>query len=448
MRIKKIKHPIYLIVCAVFFILVNNVYSQGTSIDVITHDKVTIFTNPKQGSLSFKEWGVFPDKGKEIRRITMNLTLAHPADRAIAHWDYMDRIKILRAGGVNGKNIDLEIGRMLTPYGSNFKKGWRFTWMVDVTDFQTFLRDSVEIEYVHSGYESPDLGWDLTIHFKIDFGPPIAKFISFEKLWEGSFPYGDPKNDIEKSLAAKEISKAEGSAFGRLRIQHTGHGMDRPNGCSEFCSRWREVIFDDKVIDHRDIWKECGDNPLYPQGGTWIFDRGYWCPGDLQVPDIIDIPLTKSIHSIDLNMKPFTANNIKQPREVITAYFFQYSEPKHSNDAAIEEIIVPNKADNYNRSNPAGFNPQIKIRNLGKENLKALTISYKTAGFKEMTRKWKGDLPFYESAVITLPGEIHAKAGLNTFQRGCQNPTAKKTNGREIINWSLNSLIFQRCPQK
>ena len=76
---------------------------------------------------------------------------------------------------------------MLTPYGSNFKEGWSFTWSIDVTDFQTFLRDSVEIEYIHSGYESPDLGWDLTLDFDILFGPQVADFVSVEKAGKRTF---------------------------------------------------------------------------------------------------------------------------------------------------------------------------------------------------------------------------------------------------------------------
>ncbi|MEN8122967.1 MAG: peptide-N-glycosidase F-related protein, partial [Bacteroidota bacterium] len=407
-------------------ILINSAISQSNSINVISHDKVTIVTNPKKGANSFKKWAVFPAGNKEIRRITMNVTLAYPEDRAIAHWDYMDRINILRKGGMKGKSINFEIGRMLTPYGSNFKKGWSYTWKVDVTDFKTFMRDSVEIEYIHTGYESPDLGWDLTIDFKIDFGPTIAKFISVEKMWDGNFQYGNPENDIEKSLSPKKIKRKKGSSFGRFRIQHTGHGMDRPSGCSEFCSRWRELIFDGKVIDHRDMWKDCGNNPLYPQGGTWIYDRAYWCPGDLQVPDIIDIPLTQPKHTIDLKMEPFTANNIKQPREQITSYFFQFSEPTHTNDVAIEEIIAPNKVDNYNRFNPTGFSPMIKIRNLGKENLRTLIITYKTVGFKKETYKWKGNLAFYEAAIITLPGEILAKSGINTFVVTLSKPNKSK----------------------
>lgn len=421
-----------LVILIVFVMLsVNRAFTQSDQTTIITHDKVTIYTDPSKGVKNFAGWGVFPDENKDIRRITMDLTLAHPEDRAIAHWDYRDQINILRKGGVNGQKLDLEIGRMLTPYGSNFKEDWSYTWQVDVTDFAPFLRDSVEIEYSHSGYESPDLGWDLTIAFHIDFGTPIARFVSFEKLWEGHFEYGNPENDIENSLAPIEITKNDGSAFGRLRIQHTGHGMDRPSGCSEFCSRWREIVFDDHVIDHRDIWKECGDNPLYPQGGTWIFDRGYWCPGDLQVPDIIDVALTRETHTIDMYMKPFTANNVKQPREVISAYFFQYKKPVHQNDVAVEEIIVPNRKANYNRYNPAGFGSQVKIRNLGSAELKSLKINYGTDGFKEKTFNWSGNLDFYEETIIELPGEIDAKPGVNTFSVVVSKPNGKNDQWKD-----------------
>jgi len=448
MSIKNFKQKKFLISFFIFIISSKLFFTQANCANIVTHDKVTIYTNPKKGSNSFIQWGVFPPKNKEIRRITMNVTLAYPEDRAIAHWDYLDHINILRQGGVKGDSINFEIGRMLTPYGSNFKKGWNYTWKVDVTDFESFLRDSVEIEYNHTGYESKDLGWDLTIDFKIDFGPSIAKFISVEKLWDGSFQYGNPENDIEKSLASKEIVKAEGSSFGRLRIQHTGHGMDKENYCSEFCSRWREVIFDGDVIDHRDIWKDCGDNPLYPQGGTWIYDRGYWCPGDLQVPDIIDVQLTKSKHTINLDMEPFTANDVKQPREAITSYFFQFSEPTHNYDVAIEEILAPNKIDNYNRYNPTGFNAQIKIRNLGKENLRTLKITYKTDGFKKKTFNWKGDLTFYEDVFITLPGEIFAKAGLNTFTVTLSKPNGKKDEWKEDNKLSSEFYDIPTLPSK
>ncbi len=427
---------------ALFILAVFALQTAFAQTKVTTHYEILINTDPSQGVKSFVKWGEFPSTDKEIRRIVMNLTLAYPKDRAIAHWDYMDRVKILRQGGKNGKKINYEIVRMLTPYGSNFKEGWRYTWSIDVTDFQAFLRDSVELEYVHSGYESPDLGWDLTIDFDITYGPQVADFISVDKMWDDSYQYGNPENDIEKQLAPIKVKTEKGAAFGRFRIQHTGHGMDQPSGCSEFCSRWRELIFDGEVVDHRNMWKDCGDNPLYPQGGTWIFDRAYWCPGDLQVPDVIDIPLTKSKHTLDLDMEPFVANNIEQPREQITSYFFQYGEPNLNNDVIIEEIIAPNNKDNYNRFNPRGFSPVITIRNLGKQDLTSLEIVYKTVGFTEKTYKWEGNLGFYEGAVITLPGEIDAKPGTNTFVVTLNDPNgvADEWDGDNSLETSFEDI--------
>ena len=415
---------------------------------ITTHNKILINTDQSKGVKSFVEWGVFPSPDKSIRRIMMNLTLAYPEDRAIAHWDYMDRVKILRQGGINGKDINSEIGRMLTPYGSNFKEDWSFTWSLDVTDFQAFLRDSVEIEYIHSGYESPDLGWDLTIDFDVTYGPAVTDFIAVERMWDGNFQYGNPENPIEKQLAPMKIATAEGAAFGRFRIQHTGHGMDRPSGCSEFCSRWRELVFDGEVVDHRDMWKECGDNPLYPQGGTWIFDRAYWCPGDLQQPDIIDIPLSNQEHTIDLDMEPFTANNIDQPKEQITSYFFQYGAPNALNDVRIEEIIAPNIRDNYNRFNPRAFTPVVKIRNLGKEDLKSLDINYKTIGFAEKTYHWQGNLGFYEAVIISLPGEIDAKSGRNHFSVSLDEPNGAADEWEDDNNLEVAFETVPTIPTK
>jgi hypothetical protein len=164
---------------------------------VITHNKITINTNSKVGEKLFKKWGVFPDHNSSIRKMIMHVTLGYPDSIPIAHWDYCDNITIRRQSGVNGAYQDYEIGRMLTPYGSSFTKGWHFEWEVDVTDFSKILRDSVEIEYRHSGYEPESVGWALTVDFEIISGPPIVMPLAITRLWQGSYKYGDPKNRVK-----------------------------------------------------------------------------------------------------------------------------------------------------------------------------------------------------------------------------------------------------------
>lgn len=403
-----------------------NAPSEKSIHTVTTHDHMTIVCNPNKGNNPFPAWGVFPSKEESVRRIFMEVALGHPDSINIAHWDYLDPIRIKRVGGIKGDTLDLEIGKMLTPYGSNFKKDWRWHWRIDVTDFANVLRDSVEIEYNHTGYEATTVGWDLNVSFHMELGDPVAQPIAYKKVYDGNFKYGDPENPIEESLTPQKIEMEEGSAFSRLRILHTGHGYDRPKGCSEFCSRWREVLLDGESIDRRDMWKECADNNLYPQGGTWIFDRAYWCPGDLQAPDIIDFPVTDTSHTIDFEMEPYTATENIQANESISALLFQYGEPTKKFDVSLDQILVPSSAPELNRFNPSIAEPKIVIKNLGSEPLTSLTIVYGTQGFDEKTLEWTGNLDFYEETLVTLPGSIDFNFGGNSFYAELKKPNGQK----------------------
>ncbi|AOW10277.1 hypothetical protein EM308_12605 [Flavobacterium gilvum] len=369
--------------------------------------------------------GVFPSEKESIRKVMMNVTLGRPDSLFAAHWDYLDHIK-LRKKDAKGKWVEYELGRMLTPYGSIYNNGWNWTWKVDVTDFSPFLRDSVQVDYIHTGYENKTVGWALTIDFEIVSGPPVQKSLGIVPLWNAAYKYGDPKEKIEDNLLPISYESVPEAKYNRIRIQHTGHGADRPKGCSEFCSRWRELKFDGKTIDHRNMWKDCGGNPLYPQGGTWVTDRAYWCPGELQLPDIIDLKTTAGKHSISLEMEPYTATANIQAVENIASYLFQYSAPVQKNDVAIDRVIVPNNEQQYSRLNPASFNPHFVIRNLGSENLRSVVVTYGTDGFPKETYRWKGNLEFNQTAEIIIPGEIKSKEGKNSYTVSLSNPNGTK----------------------
>lgn len=401
----------------------------------VTHKNVTVTTHPS-GLRKFPSWSVFPGKEIQIRKILMHVTLGCPDSLPCAHWDYLDHITLLKTGGRNGRNLNYELGRMLTPYGSIYNKGWSFMWTVDITDFALQLRDSVQIEYAHSGYEPQTVGWSLTIDFEVYLGRPVVKPISIQPLWFGSFPYGDPRKELRKLLAPITFKMEKNSSINRIRIQQTGHGMDNPKGCSEFCSRWRDLKVDGVLIDHKNLWKECGSNPLYPQGGTWIFDRGWWCPGDLQMADTYDVNSKQGEHSVEIEMEPYTASGNIQAAENIASYLIQYSAPTSKNDVSIEEILVPNNKQNFNRMNPACFHPKIIIRNLGSNALRNLDISYQTIGKKTHLFHWKGNLKFNQSEEVTLPESIETTAdGVNNFMVKLISP-----NG-QMDEWTADNLM-------
>ncbi|MBX2923174.1 MAG: hypothetical protein KF746_13325 [Chitinophagaceae bacterium] len=393
---------------------------------VFTHNRATIICDPAKGENPYPAWGVFPEARYPIRKVTMHVTLGSPDSLNTAHWDYLDHIVLRRKGGVNGKALNYELGRMLTPYGSIYNKGWSWKWQVDVSDFAPYLRDSVEVVYVHTGYEDNTVGWALTIDFEILSGPPVVTPLGIVPLWNKGYKYGDPNEKIEEHLLPVSYESAPVATLSRIRIQHTGHGMDRPRGCSEFCSRWREIKLDGNTVDRRDMWKACGDNPLYPQGGTWIYDRAYWCPGDLQQPDILDVFTKPGRHEVSLQMEPYTATANIQAVENISAYLFHYSAPRQKTDVAVEAIMVPSDEQRFFRLNPASATPRISFRNLGADPLRSLRIVYGTEGFPAKTFHWKGRLPFNQVAEIALPGDIQEQDGLNTFSVTLTQPNGKK----------------------
>ncbi|NVO18913.1 MAG: peptide-N-glycosidase [Bacteroidetes bacterium] len=415
-------------VLALIFLL-GSLYSRAFSPDtiaIVTHHKVLVVTDPAKGAKSYVAWGIFPDTKKDIRNIKMKVTLGCPDSIPCAHWDYLDHIYLRRRGIVNSKPLDYELGRMITPYGSIFQNGWQWSWKVDVSDFSSVLRDSVEIEYIHSGYEPATVGWNLTVAFEIITGEPAAEPISITRLWEGSYKYGDPKEYIEDKLVPIHFSAERNASFARLRIQQTGHGMDEPKGCSEFCTRYRDIRFDGKLIDHRNLWKKCGDNPLYPQGGTWIYNRGYWCPGDLQEADVFDVQLQKGDHSFDVDMEPYVATGNIQANESIASYLIQYRSPKNSNDMAIDQILSPNDDGTYQRKNPVCAEPHVIIRNLGREILNSAVIWYGTKGYPMRKHTWHGSLRFNETTDVWLEGPVNFKPGKNVFIVNATLPNGKK----------------------
>jgi hypothetical protein len=421
----------YLQIC--IFILLAFTVSAKTSdtLRIITHNRVLIVTDPSKGVNPYSNWGIFPGASTEIRKIYMIVSLGCPDSIPCAHWDYLDHIYIRKQGGVAGKSLDYELGRMLTPYGSIFKKDWNWSWAMDVTDFSLILRDSVQIEYIHSGYEPNSVGWSLSVAFEIITGQEVAEPISISRMWEGSFRYGDPADDIEKKLKPVRFEPEKDASIARLRIQHTGHGMDYPKGCSEFCPRIRDVKFDGSIIQRKSIWKECGDNPLFPQGGTWIYDRGNWCPGYLQPADQIDMKITRPVHSFDIDMEPYVADSNIQANESIASYLIQFKKPEAKYDVAIERIISPNSEMNLSRLNPVCSEPHIVIRNLGSETLKTMTILYGTAGFPLRKQTWHGSLRFNETTDIWLRGPINFRESENQFRVILSLPNGRKDEWKQ-----------------
>jgi alpha-L-fucosidase len=423
--------------------------SPGDTLHVITHKHETVVTDPKKGTNEYRRWGVFPSKDIPVRKIVMHVNFGCPDTLRCADWDYSDRISIMRTGGVNGKNQDYEIGRMLTPYGGAFAKDWHFEWEVDVTDFSLMLRDSVEICYNHSGYEpANDRGWAITLDFEIIRGTPACEPLSITEVWDGNFPYGDSLKPFNENIPSFSFTADEGAGFARLRIVQTGHGMDEPDGCGEFCKKIREIRLDGALIDSRAIWKKCGDNPLYPQAGTWIFDRAGWCPGYLMQPDAYDIGLNAAAsRTLSLKMQNYVSPK-PSAAEVISAYLIQYKKPKAEYDVSMADVVVPSSKTAYSRLNPSASGIQVRVANSGSREVNSLDFLYGTKGFKEKSYSWTGNIKPGTTADIRLPGTVDARSGGNTFTVWVLRPGGKEDEypaDNTLLSEFQNAPILDTC---
>ena len=401
-------------------------FAQDTTL-ITTHNKVQVVTDPSQGVKAYPAEVIFPKPDAAFRKVNILVTFQCPDAMQCGEWDYIDYINLIGKDAA-GKDYKYEIARLITPYGRFFGTKWFFTFKAAVTEFSGLLRDKATIEYVHSGYESDKTcGWKISVAFEFVSGPPVANILSVLPMWNGQFPYGDTTDDIEKYLNTKSVQASTKTRLMRLRVIQTGHGMDEQENCAEFCSKYRDIIFDGKTAEHRDIWMKCGTNPVYPQAGTWIYDRANWCPGCMVNPEHFDLFVEPgSTHTIDINMEPYIVKRGKPSANyVFSSFLIQYDKPKATADAAIEEILAPSAHENFSRMNPIGYDSKILIKNNGTAPLKSLKIEYSLAGQKPMVFNWTGNLAFGKSEEVFLPGVLNSDKPQTTFTVILSKPNGK-----------------------
>ncbi len=390
--------------------------SNGDTTTIFSHWNYTVVTNQSTGNHLYPSWAVFPNQNVKYRKVILHINYKCPPGKACGAWDYLDYVYVRRVGGMAAPDKNMEIARYITPYGNSFNSTWRTEFHMDITDYAMFLHDSVEVEYQHGGYEGTNVGWLVNMYFEFIEGTPVMEPIKFTQLWKGSLPFGDPNNPIENYLKADTIITAAGAATQRLRILQSGHGADNTN-CAEFCSKTRTLYLNGNILGQRSIWRTtCGLNPIYPQAGTWIYNRANWCPGAWVVPDFYETTVNAGSSNIyDMNMQSYTSSS-PSANYVVNAQLIEYGPSSHVNDASIEEVYSPNPMFEYSRMNPVCDNAKINLRNNGSAAITSATIKYGIEGLPTSTYNWVGNLAKNKSADITLGNMITPYPSFRTFK--------------------------------
>lgn len=294
---------------------------------------------------------------------------------------------------------EYELGRMITPYAKFFPKNFKYTYVFDVTDYVSKLQDTVLIRMMYSGYS---FGFTCTVDFEFIEGAPARDVLKIERVYKGYFPYGNVNNSIENYLTEKKFTKDDASKEVKLRLTVTGHGGESNEGCSEFCAKKFYLKLNKNQIVEQLVWKDnCGENAIINQGGTWIYDRANWCPGEQIAPYEYNLNAIYGENTLDMDFETFVANG-SAGYEVYGDLIY-YKDYNYTNEVEVDEIFYPSNDFRYQRLNPICQNAQIAIKNNGKDNLKSCTINYQSGNKAVGSFVWKGDLAFGKTAKVTLP---------------------------------------------
>lgn len=379
---------------------------------VVSHQDVTILTNPIVGTTIYPMWAKFPTLGTPYRKVLMQLNFECAPGFKCGEWDYMNNIIVGRVGTKTANPLNYEIARLMTPFGFYWNSGmnWQHTWYYDVTDFAMLLHDSVEVIYRHTGDEpNNDRGWKINLKFICIKGTPSCEPVAMTRLWDGIYEYGNNNDSIEKHLIPVNVTLNNQTSRARFKAINTGHGSDSASGCLEYCRKYRQVKWDGNVVNTRDLWRnDCGANAVYPQSNTWVYDRGGWCPGSPVRYDDVDITgLTGGTqHSVDMDMEPYVA--YKEYGNLNTsAYLIEYAAPANTNDVSIENIMAPSTEAEFKRLNPICGNPIIVIRNNGSATLTTAKIEYGLEGGNMTTYDWKGNLGLWQYDTVRLTNSVN-----------------------------------------
>ncbi|MDB3907848.1 peptide-N-glycosidase F-related protein, partial [Crocinitomicaceae bacterium] len=315
--------------------------------------------------------------------------------------------------------MKFEIMSFVTPYGIGLNLGPDGkTWMFDVTDFLPILTGEKRMTMERGGQHQEDM--DIKFHFIV--GTPTRDVVDIQSLWRtNSRGYTGIVND--QYFPPRDVVMNPNATTYKLRTAITGHGQE-----GEFIPREHFVDIDGGAKEFQwQVWTECAENPIYPQGGTWIYDRAGWCPGaptDLNEFDITSMVTPGSTHTIDYGMTGATGTS----NYIVNNQLVSYGDPNHTLDVSILDIMNPSDYVEYERTNGICNTPVVEIQNTGSTTLTSATIEYWVNGSSTpQTYTWNGSLEFLEKATVELPTPSAlwndlTGTGTNTFYASVSSP--------------------------
>jgi len=299
----------------------------------------------------------------------------------------------------------IEIMSFVTPYGINLDLGPEGkTWTFDMTDYTPIFNGTKRMTIERGGQ------WmeDMDIKFLFIVGTPPRDVVDFQQIWR---PESRNYQSImsETYFAPKSMLMSPNGEYFKVRTAISGHGQE-----GEFIPRIHYIDIDGGANEFSwQVWKQCAKNPVYPQGGTWVYDRAGWCPGvatDVQHNDITAFVTPGQQATIDYGINTATGDS----RYIVNSQLITYGAINHTIDAAIVEVSEPSNRVEFERFNSICHEPKIKIQNTGSTALTSLVIKYWVNNATvPLEFNWTGNLAFLETEEIALESNLDLWAELH-----------------------------------
>ncbi|MDR3047932.1 MAG: T9SS type A sorting domain-containing protein [Bacteroidales bacterium] len=377
----------------VVLVLVTSIISLQAAPGDTTVVQTFTFENGRQ---CHKGKFLFPDGSVQYEKVLMlySLKCAPGYNPSCGEWDYIFYTEIYEPVGINGVGDTIfdvwKMASYVSPYGNNLSlgtDGW--TWVYDVSDFVNLLKDSVIIRDCN-GQELMD------IKFLFIEGTPPRDVIDIKKIYDNSYSLSSFDQHVKDTTVVLNSNAQQV----KLRTMVSGHDFDNPDNCAEFCDNNHTLKVNGNSIKTWNIIQECANNPLFPQGGTWIYDRAAWCPGMPVTVNEFELSNYIANHTVNFDYDvQFSTWGFYRT----ALYLVSYGNINHANDAAIEYVITPSDNKLFSRINPSCGHPAIVIKNLGSNNLQSATFKYAINNFQEYTYQWQGNIPFMAIDTVYLP---------------------------------------------
>ena len=288
--------------------------------------------------------------------------------------------------------MEYELMSFVTPYGIGIDFGLEgHTWTFDVSHLGPILKGNKRMYLTRGGQNQEE----MDIRFEYVKGTPDRDIIDVQNIWPttGRVSFNNIRDNVR--FEPRQFTYDSTVATYMIKTAITGHGQE-----GEFIPRIHTMTVGN-FGDSWSVWKECAENPIYPQGGTWVYDRAGWCPG--MATDIRDWNVTEFFQfygtpEVDYDL-PFATGTSDY---IISSQLVSYGAANKTLDLAIEDVVYPSSRIEHARFNPTCLPPVITIKNHGSENITNAVIEYGVIGKSKDTYTWNGNISFLGQETFEL----------------------------------------------